>query len=88
MMKTVNELVSEWTEEEREKFKDLIDECRERERRIIENSTACKENLTKITEYLGRLFLDLWALTKKAEKLEDELSGIYLNWYNKKMLQS
>jgi hypothetical protein len=51
-MKTVDELISEWTEEEREKLKDLIKECRERERRLIENSTACKENLTIITEYL------------------------------------
>jgi chromosome segregation ATPase len=87
-MKTVDELISEWTEEEREKLKDLIKECRERERRLIENSTACKENLTKMTEYLGALFLDLCALTNKAEKLEDELSGIYLNWYDKKMLPS
>jgi len=87
-MRTVDKVISEWTEEEKEKLKDLIEECRERERRLIENSTACKENLTKITEYLGLLFSDLYTMKKKAEKLEDELSGIYLIWYNKKMLPS
>jgi len=33
-MKTVDQLVSEWTEEEREKLRDLIEESRER-RKIV-----------------------------------------------------
>jgi len=87
-MKTVDGLISEWTEEEREELKDLIEECRERERRLIENSTACKENLVKITECLEIFYSDLYTIKKKAEKLENELSGIYLIWCNKKTLPS
>jgi DNA-directed RNA polymerase specialized sigma subunit len=87
-MKTVDGLISEWTEEEKEELKDLIEECRERERRLIENATACKENLTKITECLDLFYSDLYTIKKKAEKLEDELSGIYLIWCNKKTLPS
>ena len=87
-MKTVDGLISEWTEEEREELKDLIEECRERERRLIENSTACKEKLAKITECLEIFYSDLYTIKKKAEKLEDELSGIYLIWCNKKTLPS
>ena len=37
-MITVDMLVPEWAEEEREKLKDLIEECREREGEITENS--------------------------------------------------
>ena len=87
-MKTVDGLISEWTEEEKEELKDLIEECRERERRLIENSSACKENLTKIAECLELFYSDLYTIKKKAEKLENELSGIYLIWCNKKTLPS
>src|SRR4030042_1661459 len=51
-MKTVDQLVSEWTEEEREKLKDLIGECREREKTISENSKRSRESLAKINESL------------------------------------
>ena len=46
-MKTVDQLVSEWTEEEREKLKDLIVECREREKKISESSKRSRERLNQ-----------------------------------------
>jgi len=84
-MKKVDQIVSKWTEEEREKCKDLIEECRIRERQLIENSTFCKENLTKLTESLVFLFSNLYSIKKKTEQLKDELSGVTLNWKNRKL---
>ena len=59
-MKTVDQLVSEWTEEERERLRDLIEECREREKKISESSKRSCENLTKINESLGSLLSSLY----------------------------
>jgi chromosome segregation ATPase len=87
-MKTVDMLVSEWTEEEREKLKDLIEECRERQQRLIENSKALKKNLTELTDSLLSLFSGTYEIKEKTEKLADEFLGIYLHLYNKKMPSS
>jgi predicted nucleic acid-binding Zn-ribbon protein len=84
-MKTVDQLVSEWTEEEREKLKDLIEECREREKKISENSTRSRENLTKINESLQSFLSSLYEIKERSEKLADDLLGIYLHFYHKRM---
>jgi len=84
-MKTVDQLVSEWTEEEREKLKDLIEECREREKNISENSKRSRENLTKINESLQSFLLSLYEIEEKTEKLADDLLGIYLHFHHNKM---
>ena len=68
-MKTVDELVLGWTPEEKEMLKDLIDECREREKILIENSRFCKENLVKLTQSLSFLFSGLMNLRRR-----------FLNW--------
>ena len=87
-MKTVDQVVSEWTEGEREKLKDLIEECRERERALIENSRVRKENLTEFMDSLVSLFSVSHELKEKTEKLGDDLLRIYLHLYNKKMPSS
>jgi len=87
-MKTVDQVVSQWTEEERENLKELIEECRERERALIENSRVRKENLTGFMDSLLSLFSVSHELKEKTEKLGDDLMGIYLHLYNKKMPSS
>jgi predicted nucleic acid-binding Zn-ribbon protein len=87
-MKTVDQLVSEWTEEEREKLKDLIDECREREKKISENSERSRENLAKIDESLQSFLSSLYEIKERTEKLTDGLLGIYLHFCNSEMASS
>ncbi len=87
-MKTVNQVVSEWTEEEREKFKDLIEECRERERMLIENARVRDEMVTEFTDSLVSLVSVSHELEEKTEKLGNEVMGIYLQLYNEKMPSS
>ncbi len=84
-MKTVDQVVSEWTEEEKEKLRDLIDECREREKKISENSERSRENLAKIDESLRSFLSSLYEIKERTEKLTDDLLGICLHFYHNKM---
>ncbi len=87
-MKTVDHLVSEWTEEEREKLRDLIEECREREKKLLESSKRNGENLTKLNESLQSFLSSLHEIKETTEKVADDLFGIYLRLYNKPMPSS
>jgi predicted nucleic acid-binding Zn-ribbon protein len=87
-MKTVDQLVSEWTEEERDKLKDLIEESRERERKLVENSRRNDENMTKLDESLHSFLSSLHEIKKTTEKMADDLFGIYLRLYHKEMASS
>jgi hypothetical protein len=84
-MKTVNEVVAEWSEEERERLKDLIKDCREREKGVIENSRRSRENLAKLTDSLTSLFSNSCGIGEKANEMGDALLGIYLRLHRKKM---
>jgi predicted RNase H-like nuclease (RuvC/YqgF family) len=87
-MKTVDQVVSEWTEEEREKLKDLIQECRERERESLERARRNDENLSKLSESLQSFLSNLYEIRDKTEKLADDLLGIYLHFYRNEMASS
>jgi hypothetical protein len=87
-MKTVDELVSGWTTEEREMLKDLIEECREREEMLIEYSRFCNENLFKLTQSLSFLFSGLNELKETVPKLTEELWRIYLHLHKNKNMPS
>jgi methyl-accepting chemotaxis protein len=87
-MKTVDQLVSEWTEEEREKLRDLIEESREREKKLSENSKRNAESLTNLNDSLDSFLSSLHEIKSTTEKVTDDLFGIYLRLYNKEMASS
>jgi predicted nucleic acid-binding Zn-ribbon protein len=87
-MKTVDQLVSEWTEEEREKLRDLIEECRERERRLSEISERNSQNVSNLDESLHSFLSNLQEVRETTEKVADDVFGIYLRLYNKAMPSS
>ena len=84
-MKKVDELVAEWSEEEREQLKDLIEECREREKGLIENSRRSRQNLTHLTDSLTSYVSKSCEIREEASMIGDALLGIYLQLYEKKM---
>jgi hypothetical protein len=47
---TVNELISDWTDQEKEDLKDLIGECREREKQIEENRRLSLDGLKRLAD--------------------------------------
>jgi len=87
-MKTVDQLVSEWTEEEREKLRDLIEESREREKKLSESSKRNSENVTKLDESLHSFISSLDEIKETTEKMADDVFGIYLRLYPKPMASS
>ena len=87
-MKTVDQLVSEWTEEERERLRDLIEESREREKKLSESSKRNGENLTKLDESIHSFLSSLYEIKETTEKVADDLYGIYLHLYRKPMASS
>jgi tRNA(Glu) U13 pseudouridine synthase TruD len=87
-MKRVDQLVSEWTEEERVKYRELIDECREREKKLLEGSKANDENLSKLNESLQSFLSSLSEIKERTEKLADDLLRIYLHSYKSEMAPS
>ena len=87
-MKTVDQLVSEWTEEEREKLRDLIEESREREKKLMENAKNNVENLTKLDESLHSFVSSLNEIKETTEKMADDVFGIYLRLYPRQMASS
>ena len=87
-MKTVDQLVAEWTKEERDKLKDLIEESRERERRLVENSKRNDKNIARLDESLHSFLSSLHELKRTTEKMADDLFGIYLRLYAKEIASS
>jgi hypothetical protein len=47
---TVDELITDWTEEEKENLKELIEECREREKSIEENRRLSLKGLKRLAD--------------------------------------
>ena len=68
-MITVEQIVSKWTPSERERFKDLIEECRKRERTILENSEKAEENLERLAAGFNDLVSNIGELRKKSKQL-------------------
>ncbi len=87
-MKTVDELVSEWTEAEREKLRDLIEESRDRERKLAENAKNNVENLTKLDESLHSFVSSLNEIKTTTEKMADDIFGMYLRLHPRQMASS
>ena len=76
-MKTVNEVVSNWTEEERTELRDLIEECRQREKELTVNSKKRDRNLTELTDSLHGLVLSSYQTKKTLERLRDDLERTF-----------
>ena len=87
-MKRVDQIVAEWTEEEREKLKDLVEECREREKKLLESSKRNGENVKKFDESLGSFVSGLHEIKETIEKIADDVFEIYLRLNNKPMPSS
>lgn len=67
-MRTVDEVIASWTNEEREQHKDLINECRERQQRLMEN-IKIRDRLLKavVDDRLGQYAEILYHLTSRRD---------------------
>ncbi|MBA4390652.1 MAG: hypothetical protein C0399_06925 [Syntrophus sp. (in: bacteria)] len=66
------------TEEEFELHKELIEECRENERNIIEYSSLTRQNIEKISFALSGMYQMMTALTEASNHLFTETERLSL----------
>ena len=79
-IKTIDELIREkgLSAEELERHRELIEECKLREREIRESSMASARSLQQLSVQLGELENRLILLRRRAENLQDLTSRLYL----------
>jgi hypothetical protein len=75
---TVLELISRWTPEERKRHMDLIRECLERERFLVENKRSLKRSEGELEQSLDLLLSRINNLAQTAKKNADQILNIYL----------
>lgn len=79
-MKTIDELIREkgLTPEELESHRQLIDECRAREKKIREYSEDARNNLQKLADSLTTIAQKTQLLSQAVKELIDERDNLYL----------
>ncbi len=86
--KTVAVVISRWSPEEREKFKDLVKECQEREIGIFESSKKLQSASQELEKQLNELTAAHERLRRESEKLLDTTLDLLLKLSNPKKLPS
>ncbi len=79
-IRTVDDLLKakKLTREEWELFRDLIEETKDREKKIARCSAQTKENLKRLSIEIGRTLEQAAILSKSLEKTLDEMESHYL----------
>ena len=75
---TVLELVSRWTEEERNEHSDLISECLQREDFLLSLRGRLRAAEAEMDDSLGQLLSRLADLAKIADESKDQVQTLYL----------
>jgi hypothetical protein len=75
---TVLDLISRWTPEERERQMDLILECLERERFLVEIKRSLKRSEGELARSLDLLLSRIDNLAENVRKNADQILNIYL----------
>jgi hypothetical protein len=75
---TVEELISRWTEDERNHHADLIAECMEREQDLNRLRNRMKDAEQDLTRSLDDLFCTLAELSRDVEKSAEQLGRLEL----------
>jgi len=78
----LSEYIETLTDEEKEKFKDLIEECKLREQKIDECSIERSKKLQTLVESEHNLIQLLNILNVSSNKLLQEVSKVYLQGIN------
>jgi septal ring factor EnvC (AmiA/AmiB activator) len=82
-MRAVDDVISRWTEKEREQFKDLIEESRRREYMLNDMRSRAQEGVKEITIELKKFGKRLEELNKQSHDLLDLTYGNLLRLVSK-----
>ena len=75
-MRKIQEMIDDLSPEEREKFKELIDECLGREKEIIESRDRISSSVESLTKSIESTCNSLCEMEKNILLLKDELKAI------------
>lgn len=78
MARRIEDYVRTLSREERERFRDLIEECRARERSIQVSAENSQAALVRLAEQQGRLHEALAELEQVGTRLRDSVLKLYL----------
>ena len=87
MSRTLEEVINSLTEEEKEKFKDIIQEALERDRLIKENTEKALKALSAFSSS-GSLVKSLQEVAEKLERIKENLQAIRYTLYLKSIPDS
>ena len=87
MVRSIEDVINSLSEEEKEKFKDLIQEALERDRLIKENTEKALKALKASSKY-GRFLKSLEEGATVLEKIEEDLRSIKYTMYLKSIPDS
>ena len=77
-MISVDDVIAKWSPKEKEKLKDLIEECKKRERRLAEVSKDITGNLEMLAAGFGDLVTNVSILRQNSEELLEKSCEVLL----------
>jgi hypothetical protein len=80
-MKRIDDYVTTLSPEEREKFHDLIEECRRRELQLDEYSRSTKDSLEALSRHSVETAKKLKDLLDVSQQLSDQMNYLYLKLF-------
>ena len=75
---TLDEYIATLSEEDKVQYRDLIDECKQRDEKIQMDSEKRNHSLQRLAEVEGHLLQVLTELDSASQRLLQQTSGVYL----------
>ena len=82
----LDEYIATLSEEEREQYRDLIEECKERDKKIVAGSEKRAHSLQRLVEVEEQLLQALTELGSVSQRLLHETSEAYLKMLDTKQM--
>ncbi len=85
---TLDEYIATLSEEEKEQYHDLIEECKERDGKITVDSEARKYSLQRFVEVEKQILQALTELDSASQRLLQQTSMVYLKTVKSKQMKA
>ena len=84
----LDEYIATLSEEERMQYGELIEECKERDRRIVANAEARKHSLQRLSELEKQILQALTELDSASQRLLQHTAEAYLKKLDSKQMKA
>ena len=84
----LDEYIATLSEEERKQYKELIEECKERDRKIVVDAEARNHSLQRLAEVEKQIFQALTDLDSASQRLLQQTAEAYLKKLNSNRMKA